>query len=174
MPRRFFRRLSIKQETARERWYLAPFANLLHDRDLWGIRRRSVVPAFSIGLFAAFLPFPGHPLVAALLALAFRVNVPIAALTTFVSNPITIGPMYFLAYRVGLQLLGMEPQPLDFELSLRWITESFVAIWQPLMLGCLLLGACSAMLGYLALDTIWRVSIADYLAKRRERRRSRL
>ena len=72
----------------RSRWYLAPFSHLLNDHNLWGIRRRTVVPAFSIGLFVAYMPFPGHPLFAALLALLFRVNIPVAALTTFVSNPL--------------------------------------------------------------------------------------
>ena len=30
---------------------------------LWGIRRRTVVPAFAIGLFVAFIPLPGHALI---------------------------------------------------------------------------------------------------------------
>lgn len=173
MPRRFFRRFAVKRETFRKQWFLAPFDHLLHDSNLWSVRRRTVVPAFAVGIAVAFLPFPGHPLVAALIALATRVNIPIAAVTTLISNPLTMGPMYFLAHRVGLALLGMPAQPLDFELSWEWLRQGFLNNWQPLMLGCLLLGAIAALCGYLILDILWRWSIADYLAQRRQRRRAR-
>ena len=85
----------MKRQHMRDRWFLAPFQHLLHDHRLWGIRRKTVVPAFALGLFVGFMPFPGHPVWAALAALALRVNVPVAALSTFVSNPLTMGPMYY-------------------------------------------------------------------------------
>ncbi|MEX2122551.1 MAG: DUF2062 domain-containing protein [Woeseia sp.] len=170
MPRRFFRKFALKRDRFQGRWFLAPFDHLLHDTQLWGIRRRNVVPAFSLGLFVAFMPVPGHVLIAALAALALRVNIPIAALATFASNPLTIGPMYFLAYRVGLKLLGLRPQRFEFELSLAWLSDKFVTIWQPLLLGCILLGALSALVGYIALDLLWRASLADYLAAKRRRK----
>jgi hypothetical protein len=171
MPRRFFRKFALKRDRFQSRWFLAPFDHLLHDTRLWGIRRRNVVPAFSLGLFIAFLPVPGHVLIAALTALALRINIPIAALTTFASNPLTVGPIFFLAYRIGLRLLSLQPQPFNFELSLVWFSERFVLIWQPLLLGSLLLGAASALVGYIALDALWRASLADYLAARRLRKR---
>jgi hypothetical protein len=170
MPRRFFRKFALKRDRFQGRWYLAPFEHLLHDTRLWGIRRRNVVPAFSLGLFVAFLPVPGHVLIAALAALALRINLPIAALATFASNPLTVGPMFFLAYRVGLKLLSLQPQPFSFELSLVWFSERFVTIWQPLLLGCVLLGAAAALVGYIALDLLWRASLADYLDVRRRRK----
>jgi uncharacterized protein len=170
MPRRFFRKFALKRDRFQGRWFLAPFAHLLHDTRLWGIRRRNVVPAFSLGLFIAFMPVPGHVLIAALAALALRINIPIAALTTFASNPLTVGPMLFLAYRVGLRLLGTPPQPFQFELTLSWLNDRFLTIWQPLLLGCILLGALAALVGYVALDLLWRASLADYLAAKRRRR----
>jgi len=170
MPRRFFRRFAVKRDWFHDKWYLAPFKHLLHDRDLWGIRRRTVVPAFAIGLFFSFLPLPGHGLMAILVALTFRVNIPIAALSTLVSNPLTMGPMYFLAYRLGFHLLGLEPQPFQFEMSMAWVSESLGTIWQPLVLGCLLLGSALSLVGYVSLDLLWRASIAEYLAKKREKR----
>jgi uncharacterized protein (DUF2062 family) len=170
MPRRFFRRFALKRDRFHGRWYLAPFDHLLHDPRLWGVRRRNVVPAFSLGLFIAFMPLPGHILIAALAALAFRIHVPVAVLTTFVSNPLTMGPMFFLAYRVGLTLMGLRPQPFQFELSFAWFTGRFLTIWQPLLLGCVLLGALAAFVGYVVLDLLWRASLADYLAVRRSRK----
>jgi uncharacterized protein (DUF2062 family) len=167
MPRRFFRKFAPKRDRFKGRWFLAPFDHLLHDHNLWGVRRRTIVPAFALGLFVSFAPVLGHMLIAALAALAMRINIPVAALTTFVSNPLTIGPMYYFAYRVGQVLLGQERRPFNFELSLDWLFEGFANIWQPLVLGCVLLGSLAALVGYVTLDLVWRASIADYLAAKR-------
>ncbi len=169
MPRRFFRKFALKRHHFAGRWYLAPFNHLLHDQRLWGVRRRTIVPAFALGLFVSFMPVPGHVLIAVLLALLLRVNIPVAALTTFVSNPLTIGPMFYLAYRVGRFLLGLPERPFSVELSIDWLTDSFVNIWQPLTLGAFLCGSLAALAGYLALDAFWRVSIANYVEKRQLR-----
>lgn len=173
MPRRFFRKFALKRERFHGRWYFAPFDHLLHDPNLWGIRRRSVVPAFSLGLFIAFMPIPGHPLLAALAALALGVNIPVAAITTFASNPLTMGPMFFFAHRLGHRLLDLQGEPLPFELSLEWLTGRFLTIWQPLLLGCILLGTLAALAGYIVLDLFWRASLVDYLEARRRRHRAR-
>jgi len=173
MPRRFFRKFAVKREKMRAQWYLSPFAHLLHDPALWGIRRRNVVPAFALGIFVAFLPFPGHMLTAALLALALRVNIPVAAVSTWVINPVVIYPVYTLAYDFGRFLLGRPPHPLDFELSFEWLLHGFAYVWQPLLLGCVLLGALSSLVGYVGLDLLWRASISGYLKKRRARRAAR-
>jgi len=167
MPIRFFRKIAKKREYLLDQWYLAPFRHWLHDPRLWTARRRFVVPAFSLGLFIACLPFPGHMLIAALLALALRVNVPVAALATLVGNPLTAGPIFYSAFKLGALLLGLEPVPFEFELSIAWLQAEFIYIWRPLLLGCVLIGAMLALAGYVALDLLWRWSIADYLVKRR-------
>ena len=169
MPRRFFRRFAVKRELLHNKWWLAPFDHLLHDTNLWSIRRRTVVPAFAVGLFVAYLPFPAHMLTAALLALALRVNIPIAAASVWVCNPLTMGPMFYLAFQVGQQLLGEAPQPFEFEMSIAWLLDGFIYICQPLLLGSVLLGAILSLIGYIGLDILWRASIADYVAKRRAR-----
>lgn len=149
---------------------MAPFRHMLHDHRLWGIRRKNVVPAFSLGVFVAFLPFPGHPLYAALAALALRVNIPVAALATFVSNPLTMGPMYYFNYRVGAALLSGSQTGFEFELSLDWVTNTFISIWQPMLLGSVLVGALAALFGFVLLDLVWRYSIASYKTKKRRNR----
>ena len=174
MPRRFFRKFTFKRHEYGEKWFLAPFRHLLHDHRLWSVRRKTVVPAVSLGAFFAFMPFPGHPLWAAFAALALRVNIPIAALTTFISNPLTMGPMYFFAYRLGAWLLGVPRKPFAMELSFEWVTSTFVNIWQPMLLGCLLLGTASALLAYVTLDIVWRSSIGQYKTRKRKQRRDRV
>ena len=173
MPRRFFRKFAFKRHHIAGQWFMAPFRHLLQDHRLWGIRRRWVVPAFALGLFIAFMPIPGHTLIAALIALAFRVNIPVAAASTWVSNPATVVPMYYFASELGATLLGWELQPFEFEASFSWLTHTFVNIWQPMMLGSLLLGAAAAIAGYLLLDLAWRYSLADYKSQKRSRRRDK-
>ena len=173
MPRRFFRKFAFKRHILAKQWFMTPFRHLLHDHRLWGIRRRTVVPAFAIGIFIASLPTPGHTLMAALLALAFRVNIPVAALATWVSNPVTMAPMYYFAYRLGRFLLNTPLQEFQFEMSWDWVTHTFLTIWQPMLLGCFILGVLAAVVGYIALDLFWRSSIADYKTRKRNSRRDR-
>jgi uncharacterized protein (DUF2062 family) len=171
MPRRFFRKFAIKRDKMRSQWYLRSIAHLLHDPDLWGVRRRSVVPAFSLGIFASFLPIPGHMITAALLAVLLRVNIPVAVISTWIVNPVTMGPVYYFAYEFGSFLLRRPPSPFEFELSFAWLVDGFINIWEPLLLGCVLLGAIASLVGFVALDLFWRASISGYLKKRRARRK---
>lgn len=172
MPRRFFKKFAFKRHEIAERWFMSPFRHLLHDHRLWGIRRKTVVPAFSLGLAVAFVPFPGHVVLAALMALILRVNVPVAVLSTFLSNPLTMGPLYFGAYLLGSALLGIEPQPFDFEMSFDWVQTVFTTIWLPLTLGCMLLASVVAVIGYVVLDAIWRYHLFDYKSRKRKDRAS--
>ncbi len=173
MPRRFFRKFAFKRHHVSEQWFMTPFRHLLHDQRLWGIRRRTVVPAFSLGLFIAFLPTPGHTLIGILSALALRVNIPVAAVSTWVSNPLTMGLMYYPCYRLGRRLLGTPEKPFNFEMSWDWVTHTFVTIWQPMLLGCFIVGLIAAVLGYVILDLLWRWSIADYKTRKRKSRRDK-
>ena len=172
MPRRFFRKFAFKRHEIAEKWFMTPFQHMLHDHRLWGIRRKNVVPAFSLGLAVAFLPFPGHFIVAALAALALRINIPVAALSTLVVNPLTVGPLFYFAYVLGAALLGLDPEPFEFELSLDWVGNVFMGVWLPLTIGCVILGAASAVIGYVALDGLWRYSLHDYKTRKRNGRRS--
>jgi uncharacterized protein (DUF2062 family) len=170
MPRRVFKKFAFKRHELSKKWFLTPFRHMLHDHRLWGIRRKTVVPAFSLGIFVAFMPFPGHMLTAALLALALRVNIPVATLSTFFSNPLTMGPIYYFSYVVGVDLLRIPPAPFEFEMSMEWVTHQFVSIWQPMLLGCVLVGAIAALIGFVLLDVLWRYSLHDYKSRKRKKR----
>lgn len=173
MPRRFFRNFAVKRDKLTGSRFLAPFDHLLHDGRIWGVRRRTVVPAFAMGLFVAFVPLPGHLPLAALLAIALHINLPVAVVATQITNPLTAGPLYYFAFEIGSKILGLEPRPFNFELSFSWFRDGLVYVWQPLVLGCLLLGAVVALVGYVGLDLLWRASISDYLARRRKRESAR-
>lgn len=138
---------------------MRPFRLLLEHPAFWSLNRRSVTRAFALGLFIAFIPLPVHFFVAAASALALRLNVPAALAGTLLANPLTMAPMYVGAYVVGCFFLGLTPQPLDFELSWRWLATALGPIWKPLLLGCLVLGALTSIAGYALLGGVWHVSL---------------
>jgi uncharacterized protein (DUF2062 family) len=77
--------------------------------------------------------------------------------------------MSYSTYKFGAWILNEPPQELEFELSLEWMAESLAGIWQPLLLGSLLCGVISAILGYLFMRGLWRWHVVDSMRKRRER-----
>lgn len=170
MPRRIFKKFAFKRHDVARQWFMTPFRHLLHDPRLWGVQRRWVVPGFALGLFIAFMPFPGHTVLAILAALALRINIPVAAVSTWASNPATMGPMYYFAYKLGSWLLNADEKAFGFELSFDWVTHTFVTIWQPMLLGCVLLGAATAAVGYVTLNLLWRMSLANYKSRKRKQR----
>jgi uncharacterized protein (DUF2062 family) len=70
---------------------------------------------------------------------------------------------------VGAALLSIEPGPFDIELSIEWMTNTFASVWEPLLLGSLLVGAITALIGYVVLDVLWRYSVVDYKTKKQRR-----
>jgi len=175
MPRRLLKRLQKKMpgkvELSRE-WYLRPFNALLHDPALWSLHRRGVTKAVAIGLFFAMLPIVGQMVLAGLLALWIRVNLPVAIISTWVTNPVTFVPVYYSAYKLGAVLLGQPaPAPERQAISVELITSQLAAGWKPLFLGSALLAVVVAVLGYLILNMIWRITLA-YRFRNRRRGRS--
>lgn len=160
-----------KGELSRE-WYLRPFHALMHDPALWSLHRRGVTKAVAIGLFFAMLPIVGQMALAALLALWIRVNLPVAVISTWVTNPVTFVPVYYSAYRLGAMLLGMPTHPpTEAGITMQWVTDQLAMTWKPLMLGSALLAVAIALLGYFSLNLAWRISLA-YRFRHRRRNRS--
>jgi len=55
----------------------------------------------AVGLFCAFVPLPIQMLLAAAAAIIFRVNLPISVGLVWITNPVTIPPMFYFCYKVG-------------------------------------------------------------------------
>ncbi len=173
MPKKFFRRCMPDPRKIREHKYLQFFGTLLHDPNLWHLNRRSVSGAFAVGLFVAMIPIPFQMVVAAAFAIFTRVNLPIAAGLAWVTNPFTVGPMFYFAYKVGTWILHVEPRDFNFELSYDWLMAELGAIWAPFLLGCLIVGLVLAVAGYISIRLVWRIYIANHIKKRRQRRASK-
>lgn len=146
---------------------MRPFKLLLENPAYWSLNRRNVTRAFALGLFVSFTPLPIHVALAAVLALALRLNVPAAVAGAFLTNPLTMVPLFFLAYWIGCQLLGLGERPFNFEMSWEWLTTGLLPVWKPLLLGCLVMGTLSAVVGYLLLGGIWHLSLVLKYHKRK-------
>ena len=169
MPRRLFKRLSRTRHKLRERWFLRPFRAVLDHPAYWSLNRRSITLAVALGVFIAFIPLPVHTIVATIVALSLRINVPVTIASIFVSNPLTMVPQFYLCYRVGSVLINQRSHHFAFEMSWSWLQTGFLPIWKPLLLGCLVLGAASAAISYVLLRGIWHVSLViKYHQRKRE------
>lgn len=138
------------------RW-LKPFAHLFAHPTLWHLNRRSVPRALAIGFFTAFIIPVGQFALAALVAVAMRANVPLAAAATLISNPLTFPPIYYAAYKVGFFLLP------DTSAGVGDVAQSLGAmlldVSGPTALGLLIFAIVSAVVGYLAGAIWWRISL---------------
>lgn len=159
MPRRVFKALSRQRHRWQKRWFMRPFQLLLDHPVYWSLNRRNVTRAFALGLFLSFVPLPVHLVLAAALALVLRLNIPAAVLGTLVANPLTVVPMYVLAYWVGCHLLGIHERPFAFQLTWDWLTNQLLPVWKPFLLGCLVMGTVTALVGYIVLGGIWHLSL---------------
>ncbi|MEZ5650221.1 MAG: DUF2062 domain-containing protein [Burkholderiaceae bacterium] len=170
------------------RW-LGP--RLGHPR-LWHINRRGIAMALSIGLFFGLLvPVAQIPL-AAIAAVLFRANLPVAVCSTLVTNPVTFAPIYIFAYRLGAVILG-EPHhvvappielPQSSELSnltdlnipdpglFAWLAgwwDSVISAGKPLLVGLLTLATVAGMAGYVLVSWSWRIR-TNWVRRQRQRR----
>ncbi len=169
--RRFFKRVLPEHHEFQQHRQLGLLGDILHDPNIFHLNRHSAAGGVAIGLFLAFMPIPGQMLLAALAAIYFRVNLPLAVVFVWLSNPITIPPLFYLCYKTGTLLLQETPELLDFEFSLQWFSERIVDIWDVLLLGSLTLGGLSALIGYFAIKLIWRMAIIRKWEERKEKKR---
>lgn len=176
--RRRLRSLLPDHEAIRTNRWLKPFENtLLHPR-LWHLNRRSAAGAVAVGLFCGLIPGPLQMAGAAIGVLLFRVNLPLALATTLYTNPITIVPLYLVAFSLGNWLLDshathfVAPPEYAGQGLLVW-TQAVIAWMQglgtPLALGLLCLASLLALTGYLTVRIAWRVWLLHSLRERKAR-----
>ena len=104
----YLRRLLPSQEVLRSNRWLRWIGPALHHPRLWHMSRRGIALGVALGLFFGLLiPIAQIPLAAGA-AVALRANLPTAVASTLVTNPVTFGPVYYAAWRVGNAILG-EP-----------------------------------------------------------------
>ena len=159
MPKKFFKRYSPDPKRIKSTPGLGMLGARMQQPNLWHFNRRSVSKAFAIGLFCMWFPLPFQSVVAAITAVYTRANLALSVALVFITNPLTIPPMFYFAYRLGNLVLDRHSIDFQIELSWQWMTESLVLIWQPLFLGCFLMALFTSMLGFLGIQLLWRYNI---------------
>ena len=171
MPRKLLKRIMPDHKTMCEHPHLKKFGLRLSEPRLWHLNRRSFAGGLALGLFIGFMPILGQMLIAAALAILLRVNLPTSVMAVWISNPLTIAPMYFFAYKLGAWILQVPLEPHSFSMSWQWFTDEFLTIWQPFLLGSVVCGAIAAILGILFSRAVWRlVVIRSWLQRKRKKK----
>ncbi len=176
--RRTLKKYLPDHETIRRNPWLRPFASsLLHPR-LWHLNRHSAAGAVAAGMFCGLIPGPLQMIGAAVCALLFRVNLPLAILVTLYTNPITIVPLYLIAYQLGRLLIGENSgfvAPPEFSIAsfVGW-TEAMqgwmLGVAKPLGSGLVVLAAGLALLGYFVTKAAWRFYLITAWKRRKKGR----
>ena len=150
----------------------------------------SLAMGFAIGLFVALTPTVGLQMVlAATIAHFFKANRVIAAALAWITNPLTIVPVYYFNYRVGLLFLkGDEAQGLRLIHAIGkssllnpqtiWDTaglmfREFTGIAGVLWLGSVIVALVAGAVSYPLVHKMVQVEQAKLEVLRRRRRRQR-
>ena len=182
MPRKFLKKYVPSHESVRNNRHIARFGGFLRHPNLWHLNRHSVAGGVAVGLFSGLVPGPLQMLTAALLAVPLRVNLPVALATTLYTNPLTIGPLYLLAYLIGRLIIGGGAVPLtppptiewsqpaaSFDAFLHWV----LSMGTPLAVGLPVLALILAALGYACVQIAWRAHVMRAWRRRRQARDGR-
>lgn len=138
----------------------------LRHPNLWYLNRSSISRGVAIGLFAAFIPLPLQMLMAAILAIFFRANVPIAVVMTWASNPFTFVSINYFIYMVGTWVLGKKVENIGTQ-EFTWKVDSIHALgssftaWfsqfsKAYFVGLPITALGIAAVGYLIVLLLWR------------------
>ncbi len=139
------------------------FGKGIFAHDLWHLTRESLAGGLSLGLFIAFSPtIPFQMIMATLGALYFRVNLPIALLACWVTNPFTAGAIYYAGWKVGRRIV-FTPwiEDLIFLQPFGARFNSFLVQSTTLWAGCLVLGALVALTANLLVRLFWPKKYED-------------
>ena len=166
MPRKFLKRFMPDPHEIKNNKVLSIFGSLLHDPNLWHMNRRSIAGAFMVGLFFAWWPVPFQMALAAGGAILLRTNLPMSVAVVWITNPLTMPPMFYFAYVVGTWIIDVPEVPFVMELSIDWLMSELSVIWKPFLTGCLMLAVISSAAGYFVMNYVW----AHFVMKRRKKK----
>lgn len=104
-------------------------------------------------MFSMMLPIPFQMLLSSILAYFLRANIPLATALAWITNPLTMWPIWYGGYLFGTWFLGTP----DLHLasaniaigSQLWFEEVFPLIWKPFFLGNMILGTLFGTITYL-------------------------
>ncbi len=143
--------------------FLRPFAARVLRPELWRFTRRSVPRGVALGMLVGIIIPIAQIVLAAIFALPVRANVPVAALTTFVTNPITTPLIWILSYNVGSFILRVDAMTYGSPIAgsvqygqlgewMQWLTGATLVT----AFGIIIVGIVAAAISYLLSLWGWR------------------
>jgi len=170
MPKKLLARLIPSPKAIKEHPSLAILGKILEDPNLFHLNRYSVSMAFLVGVFTAFLPIPGQVIVAATAAYLVRCNLPISVALVFITNPLTIPPIFFSTYQLGTWLLDAPLMDLSSAaFTWEWINAELGKLWKPLLVGSLCAGSFFSICSYAFIKLAWRWWVSHQWTHRKQK-----
>jgi uncharacterized protein (DUF2062 family) len=136
---------------------------------LWALNRKTVAKGVAAGLLVAFIPIPAQIILSSVLALFLRANLPIAVVSTLVSNPLTFVPINLLIYHIGVSITGVNgsvnPPPVH-ALELHWESMTLVlqesVVWfkslgKSYLIGLVVFSISASITGFCLVHLVWRI-----------------
>ncbi len=109
--------------------------------------------AFSVGIFIGMSPFLGiHTLLGVIVAWAFRLNTFAIITGLYITNPLTVVPIYTFSTWIGAECLGREQiiPRLDWtNITFSHLLDSLKPLLVPFIFGTLLVGFFTAIISYI-------------------------
>lgn len=159
--RRWLRQLEPRVLAELERPALAWAKPWLDRHELFSFTRRPLARGLAVGLLCGLIPGPLQIAVTIVLCSLLRANVVLGVATTFYTNPLTIVPLYALAFQIGSALLPGEQTMPAFDHAAAadgWLFalgEWISALGWPLAMGLPVMGCSFALNGYLLFTWWW-------------------
>lgn len=156
----------------RERPVMRWFARHFLDKRVWKPSQHTLSGGMAVGLFVTLQLLPVQMPAATILAAIFRVNIPVALVLCWLSNPFTFPFIGWLEYAVGKWFLKLYTQVPTTPFPTH-LPDSMVDAWMvlkehaPVMLvGGVILGAVMSVLGYVITWGIWEITARLEASKR--------
>jgi uncharacterized protein len=169
MPRKLIRKYLPSDEKIKSMKSLRLVAPLITDHRLWHLHRRNMAKAAAIGVFFCFMPVPLQMILAAITAIILRANLPVSVVLVWISNPLTIPPMFYFCYKLGAWILSTPLYHFDFELSFHWLINMITLIWKPLLLGSFICAITGSIIAFFLVRILWRLWVVVQVKKRASR-----
>ncbi|MEM5527662.1 DUF2062 domain-containing protein [Gammaproteobacteria bacterium AS21] len=173
MPRKFIKKYMPSEQKLRSNPYLKWLSKYLNHPPLWQLNRKSVSKGFLVGIFCAFLPIPMQMLVAAMLAILIRSNLIVSVGLVWITNPITIPPIFYFTYKVGTHILGTKPIDDSMVFGYQYIIAELASIWWPLITGSLVCATIFSISAYLLVNILWVWNVKNSWKNRRLTKRDK-
>ncbi|HSD36921.1 MAG TPA: DUF2062 domain-containing protein [Rhodocyclaceae bacterium] len=175
--RKFFKRYTPDHATLGNNRVFAMLGKPLTHPCLWHLNRHSAARGVAIGMFCGLIPGPFQMFGSAIACIVARANLPLALVTTLYTNPLTIVPLYLVAFTIGCFVTGSQAQfVMPPEKGAHSLFEWSVALmhWlaglgKPLAVGLLVLAALLAVIGYFSVKILWTLHLRRVIKQRRAR-----